>query len=68
MVGLIKIKYFKMRDDGIFGLQFYGVGEQIEYGSCEHDSKIFIGDILGDLLAICIISSLQIRILPQELI
>jgi hypothetical protein len=57
-----------MRGDGILGLQFYGVGGRIEDGSCEHDSNIFIGDIFGDLLTICIISSLQIRILPQELI
>jgi len=68
MVGLIRIKYFTMRGDGILGLQFYGVGGRIGDGSCEHDSNIFIGDIFGDLLTICIISSLQIRILPQELI
>jgi hypothetical protein len=45
MLGEIRIKNFTMSGDGIFGLNIYGVGERIGNGSCEHNSKIFIGDI-----------------------
>jgi hypothetical protein len=45
MLGEIRIKYYTMSGDGIYGLKFCGVGERIGNESCEHNSKIFIGDI-----------------------
>jgi hypothetical protein len=47
---------------------FWSMGERIGYGSGNHDGKIFICDVYGDLLAICIISTSQIRILLHQLI
>jgi hypothetical protein len=47
---------------------FWGMGGRIGDVSFKHDSKIFICDIYGDLLATCIISGFEIRILLQELI
>ena len=53
---------------------FYSIGERIGDGSCKHGSNMFIGDIYiyiyiyGDLLAILMICSLQIRPVPHVLI